>query len=99
MIGFTQALAYEMAGFGVTVNAICPGEVKTFMWDKVLSPAIAAGTGAPSADDAFEGWIKQQVPLGRAQTAADMGQAVVFLCKSDAITGVTINVSGGTEMG
>ena len=34
VIGFTQALAEEMGQFNVTVNAICPGEVDTFMWRK-----------------------------------------------------------------
>ena len=39
------------------------------------------------------------IALGRAQTPEDMGRAVVYLCREDNITGVTINVSGGTEMG
>jgi NAD(P)-dependent dehydrogenase (short-subunit alcohol dehydrogenase family) len=38
------------------------------------------------------------VPLGRPQTAEDIGQAVVFLCKADNITGESINVTGGSEM-
>ncbi|MHB8376086.1 MAG: SDR family NAD(P)-dependent oxidoreductase [Dehalococcoidia bacterium] len=97
VIGFTQALAHEMAPFNVTVNAICPGEVNTFMWREVLSPAIAAMAGV-SADEAFEGFIKTQVPMGRPQTVEEMGQAAVFLCKADNITGIALNVSGGTEM-
>jgi NAD(P)-dependent dehydrogenase (short-subunit alcohol dehydrogenase family) len=97
VIGFTQSLAHELAGFDVTANAICPGEVNTHMWQEVLSPAIAAASGT-TPDEAFDGFIKTQVPLGRPQTAEDMGQAVVFLCKAPNITGIALNVNGGTEM-
>jgi NAD(P)-dependent dehydrogenase (short-subunit alcohol dehydrogenase family) len=97
VIGFTQSHANEMASFNVTVNCICPGEVDTAMWRDVLAPAIGAASGV-SAPEAFDAFIKQRVPLGRPQTAADMGQAVVFLCKADNITGIALNVNGGTEM-
>lgn len=97
VIGFTQSMAYELAASGINVNAICPGEVKTFMWSDVLMPAVAAGMGM-AKDEAWEAMLKRDVPLGREQTPQDMGQAVVFLCKADNITGVSLNVSGGTEM-
>ena len=98
IIGFTQSLAREMGGgVNVTVNAICPGEVDTHMWRDVLAPAIGAMSGV-SAPEAFAAFIQQRVPLGRPQTAADMGQAVVFLCKAENITGIALNVNGGTEM-
>jgi meso-butanediol dehydrogenase/(S,S)-butanediol dehydrogenase/diacetyl reductase len=98
VIGFTQSMAYELAPSNITVNAICPGEVKTHMWNDVLMPAVAAGMGMEK-EAAWDAMLKRDVPLGREQTAQDMGQAAVFLCKADNITGVTINVSGGTEMG
>jgi len=98
VIGFTQALAREMAPFNVTVNAVCPGEVDSYMWREVLGPAIAAARGS-SVEEAFDAFIKERVPLGRPQTAEDIGQAVVFLCRVDNITGEAMNVSGGTEMG
>ncbi len=97
VIGFTQSLAKEMAPFDVTVNAICPGEVDTHMWQNVLVPAVAAGRGI-SKEEAWELVSKTEVPLGRPQTAADMGQCAVFLCKADNITGEAINVTGGSEM-
>jgi meso-butanediol dehydrogenase/(S,S)-butanediol dehydrogenase/diacetyl reductase len=97
VIGFTQSLAREMGGANVTVNAICPGEVDTHMWRDVLGPAIGAMSGT-SAPEAFAAFIQQRSAMGRPQTAADMGQAVVFLCKAENITGVALNVSGGTEM-
>jgi NAD(P)-dependent dehydrogenase (short-subunit alcohol dehydrogenase family) len=98
VIGFTQSLAHEMAPFNVTVNAICPGEVDTAMWREVLSPAIAAATGT-TPQEAFDGFIKQRVPLGRPQSADDIGQAAVYLCKADNVTGIAMLVAGGTEMG
>jgi meso-butanediol dehydrogenase/(S,S)-butanediol dehydrogenase/diacetyl reductase len=68
------------------------------MWNDVLIPAIAAA-GGTSKEDAWEAMLKRDVPLGREQTPQDMGQAVVFLCKADNITGIAMSVSGGTEMG
>lgn len=97
VIGFTQSHAQEMASFNVTVNCICPGEVDTHMWRDILAPAIGAMSGV-SGPEAFDAFIQQRVPMGRPQTAADMGQAVVFLCKAENITGIALNVNGGTEM-
>ncbi len=97
VIGFTQSLAHEGGPFNITVNAICPGEVDTYMWREVLTPAIAAARGI-TPDEAWKSMAVDNVPLRRPQTAEDMGQAVVFLCRADNITGESINVSGGSEM-
>jgi meso-butanediol dehydrogenase/(S,S)-butanediol dehydrogenase/diacetyl reductase len=98
VIGFTQSLAQELGPFNVTVNAICPGEVDSAMWQDHLLPALAA-IGGSSKEEAWEQFMRQRVPLGRPQTADDIGQAVVFLCHADNITGESINVTGGSEMG
>jgi meso-butanediol dehydrogenase / (S,S)-butanediol dehydrogenase / diacetyl reductase len=97
VIGFTQSLAGELGPFNVTVNAICPGEVRTYMWDGVISPAVAAMRGT-TADEVFESFIRERVPLGRPQTAEDIGQCAVYLCRADNVTGASINVAGGSEM-
>jgi len=97
VLGFTQAMAEEMGQFDVTVNAICPGEVDTFMWREVLLPAISLGTGV-TKEEAWEQAAVKNVPLKRPQTVEDIGQAAVFLCKADNITGESINVTGGSEM-
>jgi NAD(P)-dependent dehydrogenase (short-subunit alcohol dehydrogenase family) len=97
VIGFTQALAEEMGQFDVTVNAVCPGEVDTAMWRDVLLPAIALGTGV-TKEEAWENAAVKNVPLKRPQTVEDIGQAVVFLCKAENITGESINVTGGSEV-
>ena len=97
VVGFTQSLAEELGQFDVTVNAICPGEVDSYMWQEVLLPAIAAGRGV-SKEEAWQEAAVKNVPLRRPQTVEDIGQAAVFLCKADNITGETINVTGGSEM-
>jgi NAD(P)-dependent dehydrogenase (short-subunit alcohol dehydrogenase family) len=96
VIGFTQSLAHELGPFNVTVNAVCPGEVDSAMWQEHLLPALAATAGSKEA--AWEKFMKERVPLGRPQTPEDIGQAVVFLCRADNITGESINVTGGSEM-
>ncbi|MEX1255092.1 MAG: SDR family NAD(P)-dependent oxidoreductase [Dehalococcoidia bacterium] len=97
VIGFTQSLALELAPFNVTVNAVCPGEVDTAMWREVLLPALAGAQGG-SQDEAWERYVRERVPLGRPQSPEDIGQAVVFLCRADNITGEALNVTGGSEL-
>ena len=97
VIGFTQSMAYELAPAGITVNCICPGEVDTYMWREVILPLAAAG-GGTTKEAAWEAMLERDVPLKRPQTPEDMGQAVVYLCKAENVTGVALNVSGGTEM-
>lgn len=97
IIGFTQALAFELASANITVNAVCPGEVNTAMWTEHLSRSLALMSGV-TPEEAFERFIRERVPLGRPQTPEDIGQAVVFLCRADNITGESINVTGGSEV-
>jgi meso-butanediol dehydrogenase/(S,S)-butanediol dehydrogenase/diacetyl reductase len=97
VIGLTQSLAYEMGPSNVTVNAVCPGEVDTAMYRDVITPAIGAFTGR-TPEEAWQDWITTRVPLGRPQTAEDIGEAVVFLCRAENITGEALNVTGGSEM-
>jgi NAD(P)-dependent dehydrogenase (short-subunit alcohol dehydrogenase family) len=98
VIGFTQSLAHELGPFNVTVNAVCPGMVDSAMWRDHLLPALSAFRGG-SVDETWEAFLRERTPLGRPQTPEDIGQAVVFLCRADNITGESINVTGGSEMG
>ena len=98
VIGFTQALAEEMGQFDVTVNAICPGEVDTLHVARGAAPGDRRRHAASRKEEAWEQAAVKNVPLRRPQTVEDIGQAVVFLCKADNITGESINVTGGSEM-
>ena len=95
VIGLTQALAKEVASYNVTVNAVCPGVVRTPLWD---DPA----TGILRDLDGEKGWqaFVDGIPLGRPQTTEDIGNACAYLASDLAanITGEALNVSGGQQM-
>ncbi len=94
VIGFTQSVALEVAKYDITVNAVCPGRLGTAMWrDVLLKKGERAHTG-----ESFEEMAAQTIPLGRPQTPEDIGQAVVYLCTADNVTGIALNVAGGTVM-
>jgi len=95
-IGITQSLASELAKDGIRVNAICPGMVGTAMWMDHLLPTNATDNAGKDAD--FEALMRRMIPLGRPQTPADMGQAVVYLASAPNVTGVALSVAGGYEM-
>ncbi|MBV9095014.1 MAG: SDR family oxidoreductase [Streptosporangiaceae bacterium] len=95
VIGLTQSLAKEVAAQNVTVNAVCPGVVRTPLWDD-------PDTGILRQLDGEKGWqaFLAGIPLGRPQTAEDIGYACTYLASDLAanITGEALNVSGGQQM-
>lgn len=98
VVGLTQSLAKEVALDGITVNAICPGIIKTDMWDyndRVWGKML--GDFGPG--ELMESWV-QNIPMKRAGEAKDVAGLVAFLASEDAtyITGQTINVDGGLIM-
>ena len=97
VVGLTQALAQELGPSNIRVNAVCPGLLRTTMWTHGVGPARAASLGVPP-EQAFDAFVRLNTPLGREQTPADIGEAVVYLCRADNVTGVALNVAGGVEM-
>lgn len=98
VIGFTQALAMELAPHRITVNAICPGSADTdrldFLgrrpdgsYDEVLRAGAIAERSA-------------QIPLQRVATAEDVAELAAFLATDAAgyVTGQAINLAGGAIM-
>jgi meso-butanediol dehydrogenase/(S,S)-butanediol dehydrogenase/diacetyl reductase len=98
VIGLTQAMAQELAGAGIRVNAICPGLLATAMWMDHLSVGVGAMVGKQPGREAFEAFVEQNTPLKREQMPSDIAQAAVYLVRADNVTGVSLNVAGGTEM-
>ncbi|MFH0996982.1 MAG: 3-oxoacyl-[acyl-carrier-protein] reductase [Pseudomonadota bacterium] len=86
MIGFTKAVAKELASRNITVNAIAPGYIETDMTDTISEKNKEA--------------LLQQIPLGRFGRPQDVTAVVVFLASEAAsyITGQVIHISGGLYM-
>jgi meso-butanediol dehydrogenase/(S,S)-butanediol dehydrogenase/diacetyl reductase len=97
VVGLTQALAHEYGPANIRVNAVCPGLLRTTMWTEGVAPARAPSMGVP-VHEAFDTFVRQTTPLGREQTPEDIGEAVVYLCRAENVTGVALNVAGGVEM-
>lgn len=83
MIGFTKAVAQEMASVGITVNAVAPGFIQTDMTDRLNEKQREA--------------ILSQIPAKKMGTVSDIANAVLFLASENAsyITGQTVHVNGG----
>lgn len=94
VIGLTRALALELAGLGVTVNAICPGFIETPMLDRSIANVIEK-TGM-SADDAAKSLIKGN-PQRRFIQTDEVAGAALWLCSEAArsVNGHTLSLSGG----
>ena len=98
VIGITQALAKEYAEYNINVNAVCPGIVRTPMWERVLD-ILVERTGNPRREEIWEHWVGT-VPLKRPQTVEDIARGVLFLSSevSRNITGESVNINGGLRV-
>jgi 3-oxoacyl-[acyl-carrier protein] reductase len=88
VFALTRALARELAGTGITVNAITPGYTLT---------EAAQGIADPETVSRLRAWVVDQQIIKRIEEPADLAGTVVFLASADSdfITGQTINVNGG----
>ncbi|SDW71360.1 ketoreductase [Amycolatopsis xylanica] len=94
VIGFTKALAKELARTGVTVNAVCPGYVETPM--AVGVRRRYAETWDTTEEDVLA-QFNEKIPLGRYSTPSEVAGLVDYLTTADAdsITAQALNVCGG----
>lgn len=85
LVSFTKTLAVEEAAHGITVNMICPGDIRGDYKEKGIADV--------------EGVQDEESPRGRPGTGQDVARVITFLCQpeSDFITGNTIDISGGLD--
>lgn len=85
LVSFTKTLAVEEAQHGITVNMICPGDIR--------------GSFKEAAIDDVREVPDQETPRGRPGTGEDVERVITFLCqeKSDFVTGNIITISGGLD--
>ncbi|MFH0795527.1 MAG: glucose 1-dehydrogenase [Candidatus Omnitrophota bacterium] len=86
IISLTKSLAKEAGPYGINVNCVCPGVIRTRMTSSLPKKVI-------------EGY-KKAIPLGRIGSPEDVANAVLFLAseKADYITGEILDVNGGLLM-
>ncbi|MDF1864503.1 MAG: 3-oxoacyl-ACP reductase FabG [Saprospiraceae bacterium] len=83
IVGFTKSLCKEVGKYGITVNAVAPGFIKTEMTDSMPEEVIKAGI--------------QQIPVRRIGTPEDMGNCYLFLASKEAgfVSGTCLHANGG----
>jgi meso-butanediol dehydrogenase/(S,S)-butanediol dehydrogenase/diacetyl reductase len=98
VLGWTQALAREMAKHGIRVNAVCPGFVRTAMQSREV--IWEADLRDMTPQEVLNEYVAQ-TPLGRLEEPEDIAGLVVFLLSDAArfMTGQGVNVTGGVYMG
>jgi meso-butanediol dehydrogenase/(S,S)-butanediol dehydrogenase/diacetyl reductase len=94
VLAATASLGREAALDNVTVNCICPGIIKTSMWEEILDQL--AGEDQAKRDEVWAEWNKG-TPNGKPQDPIDIANMTAFLCTEEAryITAQNIGVDGG----
>ncbi|MEC5319948.1 (S)-acetoin forming diacetyl reductase [Brenneria populi subsp. brevivirga] len=92
--GLTQTAARDLAPYGVTVNAYCPGIVKTPMWQEI-DQQVSKAAGKPAGYGTAE--FAKRIALGRLSEPEDVAACVSYLASpgSDYMTGQSLLIDGG----
>jgi NAD(P)-dependent dehydrogenase (short-subunit alcohol dehydrogenase family) len=97
VLGWTQALAREMAPHDIRVNAVCPGFVRTSMQEREI---VWEGELRGMTAEAVRAEYVSLTPMGRIEEPEDVADVVLFLASDAArfMTGQGVNVTGGVRM-
>jgi NAD(P)-dependent dehydrogenase (short-subunit alcohol dehydrogenase family) len=95
VMGLTKDLAFALASFNITVNAILPGPIRTHFFDFHTNSMTEK-----EKDDFFREFGRVTTPLGRVGMPEEIAQAALFFCSdmSSYITGETLLVTGGLPL-
>lgn len=90
----TQVLALELAEYGISVNAVCPGYVDTEMLQEVFRKRSVIEGKSPQE---YEALLTNQVPMGRLAQPQEIADLMLFLSsdKANYITGTSLTIAGG----
>jgi NAD(P)-dependent dehydrogenase (short-subunit alcohol dehydrogenase family) len=96
LISLSKVLARDLATAMVTVNAVCPGYIRTPMWGEL----VQRGASDQAQGDVFDQRVRLHVPMQKPQTVEDVAACVGFLATDLAchITGQVIGVDGGVTI-
>ncbi|MBP1992021.1 SDR family oxidoreductase [Paenibacillus eucommiae] len=85
LVSFTKTLAEEEASSGITVNMICPGDIRGEHKERTINEARTE--------------VDLETPIGRPGTGEDVARVIAFLCQTDSdfITGNIMDISGGLD--
>lgn len=99
VLSLTMSAAMAGAKHNINVNALCPGIIRTDMWEKQLLPGKAEQMNM-SKEKAWNTMVSKLVPMGRAQSPQDIANAAAFLCSdlAENITGQALCIDGGQCM-
>jgi len=86
VVGLTKTAALEYTKAGIRVNAVCPGVIRTPMFERGLK-----------IDPRIEETVAAREPMGRLGKLEEIAEAVVWLCSNAAsfVTGIPMAVDGG----
>ncbi len=97
VVGFTESLAAEVAPHGVRVNCVCPDGVRSEMTLGLLKQHTGIEDDA-KADALWTKVASDRAPLGLSVEPSHIGEAVVYLCQADTLTGVALPVTAGAHV-
>jgi NAD(P)-dependent dehydrogenase (short-subunit alcohol dehydrogenase family) len=98
VIGLAQSMAADLAGHGIRVNAVCPGQISSPMLDDLFTRRAQSNGTSPDAERAD---FEARIPLGRLGGTDEVADTFVYLASalSSYVTGQHLVVDGGWRVG